>query len=146
MESERIAAFPALHTGTSLRGATVRSRLLTQANLGTIRSHDLIVVDANGKREHRRFPGSPHSPLASRRDSKVATPHASAAKAIRSHDLIVVEANGKRENRRHRHRRERRAPARQGEGIADEEPHAKLGLGVLGNLTRLRPPRFAARQ
>ena len=39
-----------------------------------VRSHDLIVVDANGKRENRCFPDSPHEPFASRRDSEVATP------------------------------------------------------------------------
>jgi hypothetical protein len=35
---------------------------------------------------------------------------------------------------------------RGGEGIADEEPPAKLGLGVPGNLIRSLTPRFAARQ
>ena len=52
------------------------SPLVTQAKPGAIRSHDLIVVDAYGKRENRRVPGAPHSHFASRRDSKVATPYA----------------------------------------------------------------------
>ena len=41
--------------------------------LGAIRRHDLIVVDANGKRENANV-GSPHEHFASQRDRKVATP------------------------------------------------------------------------
>ena len=105
----------------SLRGATARSRLLIPGNaepqLGKGRESRM---KSDSPSWGLAFPGtsSAHEPFASRGDSKVAAPHP----------------------------RERRAPARQGEGIADEEPLAKLGLGVPGNLIRSRTPRFAARQ
>ncbi len=108
-------------TRPSLRGATARSRLLTPGNaepqLGKGRESRM---KSHSPSWGLAFPGtsSAHSPLASRRDNKVVAPYPG----------------------------ERRAPARQGEGIADEKPLAKLGLGVPGNLSRSLTPRFAARQ
>ena len=42
-------------TNRSRRGAAVRSRLLTQAHAGAIRSHDLASVEAKGKLTHARI-------------------------------------------------------------------------------------------